>query len=30
LANTEAYPTTVALQDELVPKIQATQEGLIE
>lgn len=30
LANTEAYPTTVALQDELVPKIRATQEGLIE
>ncbi len=30
LANTEAYPTTVAIQDELVPKIHATVEGLIE
>jgi uncharacterized protein len=28
--NTEAYPTTVTIQDELVPKIQATVEGLIE
>ncbi len=30
LDNTEAYPTTVAIQDELVPKIHATVEGLIE
>ncbi|MDB5341774.1 MAG: hypothetical protein JWP89_151 [Schlesneria sp.] len=29
LANTEAYPTTVAIRDELVPKIYAVQEGLI-
>ncbi len=29
LANTEAYPTTVAIRDELVPKIHAVQEGLI-
>lgn len=27
LANTEAYPTTVALQDELVPKIHLAEEG---
>lgn len=30
LANTEAYPTTVSLRDELVPKIHAVEEGLIE
>ena len=30
LDNAEAYPTTVAIQDELVPKIHATVEGLIE
>ena len=30
LDNTEAYPTTVAIRDELVPKIHATVEGLIE
>ena len=30
LANTEGYPTTVALKDELVPKIHAVEEGLIE
>lgn len=30
LDNTEAYPTTVQLRDELVPKIHATAEGLIE
>lgn len=30
LANTEVYPTTVTLQDELVPKIHAVEEGLIE
>ena len=30
LANTESYPTTVSIQDELVPKIHAVQEGLIE
>lgn len=30
LANTEVYPTTVFLQDELVPKLQAVEEGLIE
>ena len=29
LDNTENYPTTVALRDELVPKIRATAEGLI-
>jgi len=27
LANTETYPTTVALQDELVPKIHLADEG---
>lgn len=27
LANTESYPTTVALQDELVPKIHLVEEG---
>lgn len=30
LDNTEGYPTTVEIQDELVPKIHATVEGLIE
>jgi hypothetical protein len=30
LANTEGYPTTVVLHDELVPKIHSTVEGLIE
>lgn len=30
LANTEDYPTTVALRDELVPKIHAIEEGLVE
>lgn len=30
LANTEAYPTTVVLRDELVPKIHPVEEGLIE
>jgi predicted metal-dependent hydrolase len=30
ITNTEAYPTTVALQDELVPRIHAVEEGLIE
>ncbi len=30
LDNTEAYPTTVEIRDELVPKIHATVEGLIE
>ena len=30
LANTEAYPTTVTLKDELVPKLHAMEEGLIE
>lgn len=30
LDNTESYPTTVQLRDELVPKIYATTEGLIE
>lgn len=29
LDNTEVYPTTVALRDELVPKIQAVNEGLV-
>ncbi len=29
LDNTEVYPTTVTLQDELVPKIQAINEGLV-
>ena len=29
LANAEAYPTTVSLQDELVPKIVAIEEGLL-
>lgn len=29
LDNREAYPTTVSLQDELVPKIRAINEGLI-
>jgi predicted metal-dependent hydrolase len=29
LDNTEAYPTTVTLQDELVPKIRAVDEGLV-
>ena len=28
LDNTEVYPTTVALKDELVPKIQTMNEGL--
>lgn len=27
LANTESYPTTVTLQDELVPKIHLVEEG---
>ena len=27
LANTESYPTTVALRDELVPKIHLAEEG---
>lgn len=27
LANTETYPTTVTLQDELVPKIHLAEEG---
>lgn len=30
LENTEAYPTTVEIRDELVPKIHPTVEGLIE
>ncbi len=30
LDNTESYPTTVEIRDELVPKIHATVEGLIE
>ena len=30
LANAEVYPTTVSLKDELVPKIHATEEGLIQ
>ena len=29
LDNTEDYPTTVAIQDELVPKIRGIEEGLI-
>ena len=29
LDNTESYPTTVAIQDELVPKIRGIEEGLI-
>lgn len=29
LDNTEAYPTTVALQDELVPKIRAIDKGIV-
>lgn len=29
LENTEAYPTTVTLQDELVPKIRGINEGLV-
>lgn len=29
LDNQEVYPTTVTLQDELVPKIRAVSEGLI-
>ena len=29
LANTEAYPTTVSIKDELVPKIIAIEEGLL-
>ena len=29
LDNTEDYPTTVSIQDELVPKIHALEEGLI-
>lgn len=29
LANTETYPTTVELKDELVPKIEAVEEGLL-
>jgi predicted metal-dependent hydrolase len=30
LDNTETYPTTVALRDELVPKIHPVEEGLLE
>jgi uncharacterized protein len=30
LDNTETYPTTVAIRDELVPKIYPVEEGLIE
>lgn len=30
LDNTEAYPTTVFIRDELVPKIRAVEEGLIQ
>lgn len=29
LANTEVYPTTVSLKDELVPKVIAIEEGLL-
>lgn len=29
LDNTEVYPTTVTLKDELVPKIQSVSEGLV-
>lgn len=29
LDNTEAYPTTVTLRDELVPKIRSISEGLV-
>ncbi|WP_010587081.1 DUF309 domain-containing protein [Schlesneria paludicola] len=29
LDNTEAYPTTVVLRDELVPKIRSISEGLV-
>ena len=29
LDNTEAYPTTVALKDELVPKIRAIDKGIV-
>jgi len=29
LDNTEAYPTTVELRDELVPKIRAISEGIV-
>ena len=29
LDNTEVYPTTVMLQDELVPKIRSVNEGLL-
>lgn len=29
LDNTEVYPTTVALQDELVPKIRTVNEGML-
>ena len=30
LDNTEVYPTTVTLRDELVPKIRSDVEGLVE
>lgn len=29
LDNTEVYPTTVTIKDELVPKIQSISEGLV-